>query len=232
MGHGIKAMALAAILFAYSTTADAVAWKVKGYYYFWMDIEEIGFKGEALLKYSTRLTATEIDEQSSSDFPWFILEDVHGLKGWDRINGGPWMPMVVPPGGSSPTVSLLTDDFCNPDIYDDCPPPYRDFLQPVGATNWGGAGQFDFFRVDGEGSYAWFHWAGTSYECDWEDECRPGPDPSDEYSRYDFTRGWEGFGTYTEVTEPALPLLVGIGLLGLIVARRRGQQGNPLRRTP
>jgi hypothetical protein len=47
MEQGLKAIALAAIMLAYSATADAVAWKAKGYYHFWMDIEEIGFKGEA-----------------------------------------------------------------------------------------------------------------------------------------------------------------------------------------
>jgi hypothetical protein len=219
MGTRTNILALGLLLFLQATAAHATAYRIEGHYYFWMHIEEIGFKGEAFLTYSSRLTATQIDEDYNEI--GFALEDVHGVKGWDRVNDGPWRRMVVPPGGFSPAVILYDFDFCNPDMYDDCPPPDRDFLQPVGAINWGGAGQFDFFRVDGEGSYAWFHWNGVYYECDWEYECRPGPDPSDEYSSYDFNRGWESYGTFTEVPEPALPLLLSIGLFGTILARRR-----------
>jgi len=220
---GMRASGLAAglVLLLHAVAADATAYRVEGFYHFWMDIEEVGFKGEALLKYSGRLTATQIDEESTYEGGWFVFEDVHGLKGWDRVNDGPWRPMVVPPGGFTPAVVLDVYEFCNPDMYDDCLPPYRDFLQPIGAINWGGAGQFDFFRVDGEGSYAWFEWGGVFYDCDWEAGCRPGPDPSDEYSSYEFNRGWESYGTWTEVPEPALPALLSIGLFGLALARRR-----------
>ena len=44
MEHGIKAIALAAIMLAHSTTADPVAWKAAVNYHFWMNVEEIGLK--------------------------------------------------------------------------------------------------------------------------------------------------------------------------------------------
>ena len=218
MEYGMMAMALTAVMLAYSTTADAIAWKAKGYYYFGMDIEEIGFKGEALLEYSGRLTPAQIEEGLNNEGAWFNFEIKHGLRGWDRVNDGPWVPLIPPPGGFSPTVFLDVGDFCNPAVYDDCTPPGRSYLQPVGAWNWDGWGQFDFIRANGVGGYAQFDWRGTGYYCDWDSY--NGTCESD-VGRYDFNYDYEYFGTFQEVPEPTLPALLGVGLFGLIALRRR-----------
>ena len=215
MEHGMKAITLAAIMLAFSTTADAVAWKAEGYYYFVMDIEEVGFKGEALLEYSGRLTPALIEEGLNNEGAWFNFEIKHGLRGWDRVNDGPWVPLIPPPGGFSPTVFLYVDDFCNPAEYDDCDPPGDSFLRPEGAWNWDGWGQFDFIRANGVGAYARF----PGGFCDWDSyggTCNEG--------EYDFNYDYEYFGTFQEVTEPNLPTLLSIGLFWLIALRRRAIQ--------
>lgn len=215
MGHGMKAFALAAIMLAYSTTAGAVAWKAKGYYYFWMDIEEIGFKGDALVEYSGRLTPALIEEGLNNEGAWFNFEIKHGLRGWDRVNDGPWVPLT------SSTVFLLVDNFCNPAEYDDCAPPDRFFLQPQGVSNWDGWGQFDFIRANGVGTYAEFTWNGADYYCDWDSyggTCNDG--------EYNFNYDYEFFGTFHEVPEPSLSALLGVGLFGLIALRRRAALNN------
>lgn len=221
MGHGMKALALAAILLTQSTTAEAVAWKVKGYFQFWMEIEEVGFSGEALLKYSGRLTAREIEEQYEYEGSLFLFEDVHGLTGSDRISNGHWTPIVVTAETDSPSVALYVDSDCYLPDYPECRTLPRDFLLPVGAANWGGAGQFDWFRVTGEGTYAWLTHDGVRYECDWEYGCQAGPDASDPDSYHPFNYWWDAYGTFTEVPEPALPVLLSIGLFGITFARRR-----------
>jgi len=65
MGTRTIVLACGLLLLLHSVAAHATAYRVQGYYHFWMQIEEIGFKGEALLKYSSRLTATQIDEEST-----------------------------------------------------------------------------------------------------------------------------------------------------------------------
>lgn len=214
MEHGIKAIALAAIMLAHSTTADAVAWKASGYYHFWMDVEEIGFRGEAYLEYSGRLTPRLIEEGLNNGGSWFNFEIKHGLRGWDRVNDGPWVPLIPPPGGFSPVVFLSTEGYCNPAEEEDCAPPDRFFLQPEGAWNWDGRGQFDFIRANGVGGYAQFEWDGAGYYCDWDSyggTCNDG--------EYEFGYDYDYFGTFKEVPEPSLPALLCVGLIWLMASR-------------
>jgi hypothetical protein len=214
----MKALALAAMMLAYTTTAGAVAWKAEGYYHFWMEVEQIGFKGEALLEYSGRLTPALIEEGINNEGAWFNFEIKHGLRGWDRVNDGPWVPLIPPPGGFSPTVFLDVDDFCNPAEYEDCGPPGPTFLRPAGAWNWDDWGQFNFIRADGVGGYAQFSWGGKGYYCDW-DSYNGTCESSDGY--FDFNYDWKSFGTFHEVPEPTLPALLGFGLLWLIASHWR-----------
>lgn len=80
MARRIKAIALVAIVLAYSTTADAVAWKASGYYHFWMSVEEIGFKGEAYLEYSGRLTPALIQEGLNNEGALTLPPFLYGLQ--------------------------------------------------------------------------------------------------------------------------------------------------------
>ena len=195
----------AAIVFA--GVAEATTWRIEGYYHFFLEVPELGYTGEARLDYKTKIRRHQIDTGEFCDFP--IGYPI--VQGVDSVNGGPWKAMLVDEA-SAPSVAL---DGCGPwdSDYDESV-----FLRPIGATNFD-AGQFSWGKVPWEYSFARFEFEGVVYRCDGDDDrCYFGSD-FDTY--YTFNRGWELDGTAIRVAEPSYFALLGLGLAGLGLSRRR-----------
>jgi hypothetical protein len=212
MKHGIKALTVAAIMLTQSTSAHALAWRVEGYLSFFADVAERDFYGQSIAEYSARITEKDLEGYGNSGgdesaFDYLYPLPAKFVTAFDSINGGPWLT-------STPTIFLSISRKCASDDDASCRPDSSayDFLMPEAGMCWVDCvGQFEWFSVPGEGSYAWLP-DGTY--CDWDTGCSP--------DGTDWDRGRESAGTVEEVPEPKSLALLGLGMAGLgFLARRR-----------